>query len=165
VNDPLPASIRALQSRDEAEICATWMAASEPWISLRRDFGHALKLLTDPKVEVYSARIEDSFAGFLALDMNGPFAGYIRVVIVSPEFRGHGVGAQLIQFAEKRIFRESPNIFLCVSSFNLRAQALYQRLGYERIGELKDYVIRGASEILMRKSIAPKSDFRPSPAE
>jgi len=42
-----------------------------------------------------------------------------------------------------------------VSSFNPRARALYERLGYEMIGELKDYLIEGASELLMRKTIGP----------
>lgn len=44
--------------------------------------------------------------------------------------------------------------FLCVSSFNPRARALYERLGYELIGELKDFVIDGASELLMRKRLS-----------
>jgi ribosomal protein S18 acetylase RimI-like enzyme len=42
-----------------------------------------------------------------------------------------------------------------VSSFNPRARELYERLGYEFIGELKDYLVRGHSELLMRKTIGP----------
>jgi ribosomal protein S18 acetylase RimI-like enzyme len=52
-------------------------------------------------------------------------------------------------------------VFLCVSSFNERAQKLYQRLGYERVGELPDYVVKGYSEILMRKTRGPIFDFKP----
>jgi ribosomal protein S18 acetylase RimI-like enzyme len=58
-------------------------------------------------------------------------------------------------YAEARIFRDTPNVFICVSSFNPRAQAFYRRLGYEVIGELRDYVVRGHSEWLLRKSIGP----------
>jgi ribosomal protein S18 acetylase RimI-like enzyme len=58
-------------------------------------------------------------------------------------------------FAEERIFQEVPNVFLCVSSFNQEAQRFYARLGYEQVGELKDYVVRGHSEFLMRKTIGP----------
>jgi len=65
------------------------------------------------------------------------------------------LGRQLIAFAEERIFRESPNVFLCVSSFNSDARRLYERLGYELIGELRDYLVRGSSELLMRKTIGP----------
>lgn len=63
-------------------------------------------------------------------------------------------------FAEKRIFSETPNAFICVSSFNSSAQKLYERLGYEVIGELKDYIISGYSEILLRKTIAPLTEFK-----
>jgi len=44
-------------------------------------------------------------------------------------------------------------MFLGVSSFNMRAQQLYQRRGYRKVGEFPDYVIAGASEILMHKRL------------
>jgi ribosomal-protein-alanine N-acetyltransferase len=51
---------------------------------------------------------------------------------------------------------------MCVSSFNQHAQRLYAQLGYERVGELKNYVISRHSEILLRKTIAPLTEFKPS---
>jgi ribosomal protein S18 acetylase RimI-like enzyme len=68
----------------------------------------------------------------------------------------------LLEFAEERIFRESPNVFLFCSSFNHDAMRLYHRLGYERIGEIKDFVIAGAGEILLRKTIGPLTTFKPT---
>ena len=65
-----------------------------------------------------------------------------------------------MRFAEERIFRDSPNVFLCVSSFNTRAKALYERLGYELVGELKDYIVKGYSEYVFRKTVGPIRDFR-----
>ena len=41
-------------------------------------------------------------------------------------------------------------------------KALYERLGYEVIGELRDYIVRGHSEWLLRKSIAPLADWTTS---
>lgn len=149
-----------MQTEDEARACATLMAKSEPWITLRRDFDHALKLLQEPGKEVYVALAGNALAGHIVMSMQGPFVGYIQVIAVAPGWRSRGIGAKLLRFAEERIFRESPNVFLCVSSFNPRAQAFYTRLGYERVGELKDYVIRGASEFLMRKTIGPKAEFQ-----
>ena len=64
-----------------------------------------------------------------------------------------------MRFAEARIFRESPNVFLCVSSFNPRARALYKRLGYARVGELPDYLIPGHSEVIFRKTIGSFDEF------
>jgi ribosomal protein S18 acetylase RimI-like enzyme len=49
---------------------------------------------------------------------------------------------------------------MCVSSFNTDAQRLYERLGYQRIGELTDYIVAGQSEILLRKTIGPLTGFR-----
>ncbi|MDQ3427572.1 MAG: GNAT family N-acetyltransferase, partial [Gemmatimonadota bacterium] len=80
-----------------------------------------------------------------------------------PEERGRGLGTFLVRWAEARIFRESPNVFLCVSSFNVNARRLYQRLGYSVVGELTDFLVEGYSEILMRKTMGPWSSFRSSP--
>jgi [ribosomal protein S18]-alanine N-acetyltransferase len=98
--------------------------------------------------------------GFSILLMRGAFVGYIQSVCVAPEWRSKGIGSQLMSFLEQRILSETPNVFICVSSFNKGAQKLYERLGYEVIGELKDYIIPGHSEILLRKTIAPLTEFR-----
>ena len=79
-----------------------------------------------------------------------------------PERRNRGIGTNLIRFAEKRIFREAPNVFISVSSFNRRTERLYRRLGYEVVGELRDHAVTGHSETLPRKTIAPLSEFRDS---
>ncbi len=128
------------------------MASSEPWLTLGRGYEASLKLMRDQSREVYVAD-DGSIRGFIVLNMQGAFVGYIQTICVAPEGRSSGLGTQLIAFAETRIFRDSPNVFLCVSSFNTRARALYERLGYELVGELKDYVIEGASEFLMRKTV------------
>jgi ribosomal protein S18 acetylase RimI-like enzyme len=153
--------IERLRDEAEARICARMMVETEPWITLKREFEQAFALVNDKTKEVYVARVGATLAGHILVNMQGPFAGYIGVLVVAPEFRSRGIGARLVRFAEERIFRDSPNVFLCVSNFNPRAQQFYARLGYERIGELKDYVINGASEFLMRKSIGPKTGFQP----
>jgi ribosomal protein S18 acetylase RimI-like enzyme len=153
--------IKRLQHDDEVSQCARLMADSEPWITLQRNYEESLRILRNPSKEVYVAVIKTKVAGFIILDMNGSFKGYIQTLAVKPEWRNQGIGSQLIRFAEERIFRDAPNVFMCVSSFNQEAQRLYIRLGYERIGELKDYIISGHSEILLRKTIAPLREFTP----
>jgi ribosomal-protein-alanine N-acetyltransferase len=159
--EPLGVLIRPLRDSEEARACAAIMAQSEPWITLRRDFEHCFNLLNDRTLEIYVAHVGEDLAGCVGVNMHGAFVGYIRALVVAPERRSRGIGAQLMRFAEDRIFRESPNVFLCVSGFNPRAQRFYQRLGYERVGELKHYVVADQSEILMRKSIGPKVGFQP----
>jgi ribosomal protein S18 acetylase RimI-like enzyme len=148
-------------SDGEAEACARIMATSEPWITLRRGYAASLEILRDPSREVYVAvRVEGSeVVGFVILNMRGAFVGYLQTVAVREDWRGRGLGSRLIAFAERRILRDFPNVFMCVSSFNDRAQALYARLGYEVVGELRDYVVRGHSEWLLRKSVAPLTDW------
>ena len=148
-------SIRPLESQEDRERCARLIDTSEPWITLGRGYEAALRVLEDPSRETYLAFTDGAFAGFLILTMKGAFVGYIQTVCMVPEHRNRGLGRQLIAFAEERIFRESNNVFLCVSSFNTAARRLYERLGYELIGELQDYLVRGHSELLMRKTIGP----------
>jgi ribosomal protein S18 acetylase RimI-like enzyme len=50
---------------------------------------------------------------------------------------------------------------MCVTSFNHQAQKLYYRLGYEKIGELKNHIIEGADEYILRKQGSPISEFKP----
>ena len=132
------------------------MAKSEPWVTLKRGLEFNLKLFDDRTREAYVAVLRDAIAGFVILNLIGPLRGYIQTLGVMPEWRSKGVGLKLMEFAEERIFRESPNVFLCVSSFNKEAQKFYERLGYEQVGELKDYVVKGHSELLMRKTKGPE---------
>ncbi len=152
--------IRKLQGIAEAEMCARMMANSEPWVTLRRDDEASLKILTDPSREVYLATALGKIVGFTILNMHGALAGYIQSLYVVPEWRTRGISRQLMAFGEERIFSETPNAFVCVSSFNEDARRLYERVGYEVIGELKDYIVSGHSEILLRKTIAPLSEFK-----
>ena len=147
--------IRRLAGDDEARACATIMATSEPWITLLRDYDSSLATVSDPNRETYVAVDSSGVVGFVILNMQGPFIGYIQSIAARADRRGDGLGSRLIAFAEERILRETPNVFLCVSSFNPRARALYERLGYETVGELKDFVVSGHSEWLLRKTVGP----------
>ena len=90
-----------------------------------------------------------------------PDQDLIQTVAVAPEARGRGLGTRLVEHAEGRIFRDSPNAFLCVSTFNPDARRLYERLGYAVVGELTDYLVPGHGETLLRKSRGPWSTFTP----
>ena len=154
--------IKRLETTHEIEICAQVMANSEPWITLGRDYKASIETLSVPSKEVYLAMVKEEIAGFTILNMQGGFIGYVQTLCVASEWRNKGIGSQLMAFAEQRIFKETPNVFICVSSFNPKALKFYQDLGYEVIGELKDYIVAGHSEILLRKSISPIRDFHAS---
>jgi ribosomal-protein-alanine N-acetyltransferase len=147
--------IRPLRTTQEAEQCAAMMAATDPWITLGRGHAACLAILQNEDRERYVAVHDGMVTGVIVLNLAGPLAGYIQMVCVTAAARGQGVGRALVAFAEERVFREHPNVFLCVSSFNVAARRLYERLGYVVIGELTDFLVAGHAEILMRKTCGP----------
>lgn len=134
--------------------CAAIMAGSEPWLTLQRDLGQCRVFLDRPGTELLVAWEGGRMTGFILLAPYG-LAGspYVASIAVAAEARGRGIGSELLRFAENR-FADRRNIFLLVSSFNHRAQKLYRRLGYEFVGELKDYLVLGHSELILHKKIS-----------
>jgi [ribosomal protein S18]-alanine N-acetyltransferase len=133
---------------------ARLMAASEPWITLRADEEQCLKACLHPEHLVFIAHDCGQAAGLIVLHPRGlAGAPYIKSICISESFRGKGVGVSMILFSENLFRPDSRHIFLCVSSFNTRAQAFYKRLGYNKVGEFQDYIIRGASELLFHKPL------------
>lgn len=153
--------IEIVQTKEAADFkhCALLISESEPWITLKRTYKASLKTIGNPLKEIYIARINNKIAGFMVLQMVGAFRGYIQSIYVAPEYRNMGIGTNMLRFAERRIFKECPNIFICVSSFNKKAQKLYRKFKYNKIGVLKDFIVPGHSEILFRKTISALVDF------
>lgn len=151
--------IRRLASASEEERCAAIMAASDPWITYGRSYEGCLSTVRQSINEIWVAVEGDELRGFVIIVMQGALVGYIRVLCVDPNVRSQGLGSRLLAFAEERIFRESPNVFLFVSDFNTRARELYKRLGYEQLVEVRDYIATGHAEVLMRKTIGPLATF------
>ena len=147
--------VTPLEGEAQERDCAALMAASDPWLTLGYGYEELLRTVRLPGRERYVALVDGQFAGFVLLNLHGTFAGYIQTIGLAPQFRGSGHGAGLVAFAEQRIFRDHPNVFLCVSSFNHAARRFYQRLGYGQVGELDDFLVAGHSELLLRKSIGP----------
>jgi len=142
-----------LASNSDREWSAKLMAASEPWLTLGRDFATCLAGCRGPEFVVLMARRAGARCGFLLLHPTGVAGSpYIASIATSAAVRGQGVGSALLDAAE-RWLPEAHHMFLCVSSFNTRARQLYERRGYTKVGEFPDYVIPGASEILMHKHL------------
>jgi len=141
------------------KICALIMLSSEPWRTLGRTQKESVDILTDSMNESYVFYLHDQIVGFAVLIMHGAFVGYIKSIAIAPKWRNRGLGRQAIGLLEKRIFQDHPNVFLCVSSYNKGAQRFYRKLGYDKVGEIPDYLINGHSEWIMRKTKGPKTEF------
>lgn len=140
--------------------CAELMSRSEPWTTLKRTIHDTVRIINDETSEVHLAKVHDAVIGFAIIKLRGAFVGYIQSIVIKSHYRRQGLGKRFMEYLERRIFSEQPNVFICVSSFNPDAKRLYEGLGYQMIGELKDYIVRGHSEMLMRKTISPLSEFK-----
>lgn len=150
----MPENLEILPAEpDDYEWAAQLMASSEPWITLQRDIDGARLAVRRPGTQLFLAHRSGVPVGFILLADYG-FAGaaYVASIGVAPDIRGIGIGSQLLQWIEKR-YHSRGNVFLLVSSFNTGAQRLYFRNGYEKIGEIPDFVVAGHSELILRKSL------------
>jgi ribosomal-protein-alanine N-acetyltransferase len=152
--------VEPLDRNREAAECAEVMVTSEPWLTLRvsRETAHAV--LIDPLKEVHAIRDANGVAGFVVIDMRGLLRGYVQILCVRADCRQRGLGSTLLRWAEERIFRDSPNVFICVSSFNAGARRLYERHGFELVGTLRELLVPGHDELLLRKTKGTWEGFR-----
>jgi ribosomal-protein-alanine N-acetyltransferase len=144
----------AAATDEERDWAAQLLAGSEPWIALQVTLEQCCEFCWAPEYHLFIARFKGCRCGAIVLHRRGVAGSpYIKSIAVAEEYRCHGIGAALMEFAENLFRNEARYIFLCVSSFNKRARVFYERHGYSAVGEIKDYVIEGASEILMHKRL------------
>jgi ribosomal-protein-alanine N-acetyltransferase len=140
--------------------CALMMAHSDPWITLGMSYEYCRNAFEGGFREVYVMEDKQELAGFVIMQTLGTFKGYIQTICINESSRGKGLGRKLLQFCEDRILEYSPNIFICVSSFNARAIRLYEELGFKRVGEMDNFIKDGFTELLLRKSFGPLVGYK-----
>jgi ribosomal protein S18 acetylase RimI-like enzyme len=139
---------------DDAEWAAQVMAASDPWMTLGRGIDQCRAACARPEMLLFVARAGDERCGFALVNPRGVAGSpYLAAIATAPAWRSRGVGAALLAHCERWAAGTSRHFFLCVSSFNTRAQQFYWRQGYRQVGVLADYIIDGASEQLMHKRV------------
>jgi ribosomal protein S18 acetylase RimI-like enzyme len=136
------------------------LSATDPWITLGMTYGDCLKAFDGPFKEVFLLKKKKHIAGFVIMQTQGTFKGYIQTLCIDAAYRGAGYGTRLLQFCEERILSYSPNIFICVSSFNHGAIRLYAQFGFEPVGNLKDFVKKDFTELLMRKTVGAIAGYK-----
>ena len=97
---------------------------------------------------------EDEVTGFIVAAKVGPKKGHIVTVDVQPEFRRRGLGEQLMLAVSKRLAEagvETVRLETAVS--NRAAQALFRKLGFERIAKAKAYYPDGSDAWVMEKQL------------
>lgn len=87
----------------------------------------------------YVAEIEKKIAGYIGVSVMAD-EGYILNVAVLPDYRGQGLGEKLVNTVLN--FAEENNlafVTLEVRASNTPAINLYTKLGFEKVGERKNY--------------------------
>ncbi len=80
---------------------------------------------------VWVAEIEGRPTGYVTALFGGPEAGEIGLIAVSPEAQGRGLGRLLVlQALEDLAARGAAHVSVVTQGRNVRAQRLYQRLGF-----------------------------------
>jgi [ribosomal protein S18]-alanine N-acetyltransferase len=141
-------------------VCALMMSATDPWITLGLDYNQCLEAFEGAGKEVYIIKEGEEIEGFVILQVHGTFSGYIQTICIKESCRGKGLGKILLEFCEERVHRFSPNLFICVSSFNKGAIKLYLNYEFRLVGELNDFVKEGFTELLLRKTIGPRAGYK-----
>ena len=151
--------IRPATDSQDIAVCTQMMSVTDPWITLNIDYEQCLKAFEGKCKEIYVVELENVIAGFVIIQICGTFSGYIQTICIGEAYRGRGFGKKLLHFCEERILKFSPNVFICVSSFNKGAIKLYFEFGFKLVGELDNFVKEGFSELLLRKTVGPRVGY------
>jgi ribosomal-protein-alanine N-acetyltransferase len=128
-----PAFRIATMKVSHIKACENIIAVSDPWNRLHETIDFRSALSADKTfVRAYVCLAGAEPAGFILFNPEPVFArgGYLRAIAVAPAFRKQGVGKKMLAFAERMTSERALHMFLCVSSFNRRAQAFYKKCGY-----------------------------------
>jgi ribosomal protein S18 acetylase RimI-like enzyme len=142
-----------IADESERRWCAQTMADNDPWRTYRFSSDTCARILDWPGSTLFVGKIKGP-VGFVLLHPRGLLGcPYIAVIAVRGELRSRGIGAELLEFAERQC-SNSRHVYLCVSYFNSRARQFYERHGYVKVGDLPDFIADGYSELLMQKRLS-----------
>ena len=86
----------------------------------------------DDKGELMAGLVAETFGNWLE----------IEYLFVKEEFRGQGIGSQLLQQAESEAKKRNCR-YVFVNTYQFQAPAFYQKHGYKEVFTLKDYPYDG----------------------
>jgi ribosomal protein S18 acetylase RimI-like enzyme len=114
-------------------------------------------LISSTDSATWIAESRGKMAGFAILEWTQHAAGviaYIATIEVLPEWRGRGIGAELLRRLEGSANAErAVAIWLHVDIENVSAIRLYERLGYHNTGRADHYYARNRSAGIYSKSL------------
>jgi ribosomal protein S18 acetylase RimI-like enzyme len=126
-----------------------WSVSGWPARSLIRSFQRAL-----PAMQRFEIIAGGELAGMAVIQhpfLHGP---YLQLLAILPGFQGRNLGLRVLEWMEAQArIEEARQLWLCVSTFNTRARAFYERFGFEAIAVLDKLASDRSDEIFMRKRL------------
>lgn len=163
MEDPFDLAIHELETATlrpltmaSAEKLGAALAAMPPWSVLgwpadRMILGLQRQL---PSVLRFEVIASGHLAGIITIQhpfLHGP---YLQLLAILPEFQGHHLGFSLLQWMEAEARRiQSRQLWVCVSTFNTRARAFYERFGFAPVTVLEKLLTDTTDELFMRKRL------------
>lgn len=153
-------SLRPLE-KEHCISCAHILASMDPWRSL----GYRPEALTrylsrtDPALARYVIAVEGETAGVICIRYPWLMGSFLEVLAVFAPFQGRGIGKEVILWIEHLTHKACRNVWTTVSGENVSGQRFYAAMGFLEVAVLKDLILSGRNEILLRK-LFPDDDQR-----
>ncbi len=137
IKSDLQAAIRLMTQNDISEIVAAFKNIG--WNKPTSLFDAYLKDQKNKERYVWCAYINDSFAGYVTLNLNSSYQPFknqnipeINDMNVLPQYRNKGIGTQLLDIAEKQAAKTANKVGIGVGLYPDygQAQRLYVKRGY-----------------------------------
>jgi ribosomal protein S18 acetylase RimI-like enzyme len=114
-----------------------------------------LALAHGPRAIAFIACSGSSRAGFAVLEIHSARDAHLAAIAVLENYRGSGVGRQLLAHVEREAaIRESACLRLVTSQANLAAIDLFLKAGFRIEQRLGRYYSRGQDALLMQKRLS-----------
>jgi ribosomal protein S18 acetylase RimI-like enzyme len=154
--DAGPIALRRL-SGEAADTLGGALAAMPPWSVIGWSAERMVRAIGRdlPGIYRFEVRAQNQLAGIVTIQnpfLHGP---YLQLLAVLPAFQGQKIGLTLLDWMETQAReQESRQLWLCVSTFNTRARAFYERFGFEAVAVLDRLASEVSDELFMRKRLA-----------
>lgn len=146
----------ATPSRRDAQQLAAIFAGIDPWKKVDWPARRLETYLAEnsPGAPRFLIECDGEPAGAAGIETPWLHGVYLRFLGLVPDYQNAGIGAAFMAWFEGEARGSSArNLWVCVSAFNARAAAFYERQGYTRAAVFDDLVVDGEDEILLRKRI------------
>jgi ribosomal protein S18 acetylase RimI-like enzyme len=148
--------LRPLSPRN-VEALGVALAGMPPWsviawpaerlaASLRREL---------PSVRRFELMVEGKLAGTVGIQDPFLLGPYLQLLAILPDFQGRYLGSEILEWMEREArMQEARQLWLCVTTYNTRARALYERFGFTHAALLDKLATEVSDEVLMRKRLS-----------